>query len=401
MSFYLQQGYGMMGINKEFADKVDNLGVILSPRSLQKNTKIENLEKHAHQLKKKNVKIMFDPQFYVPRTNMEKILKFPYFKDLEYSTVDFNSTYAKQFCKNVLDYQIQNLNVDELIIPNIFTNSPTDDWFNIQEYLIEGALESGYSFGKYLTLSLGPDFVKNKESFDELISRCTLYDVEGYYIVLKSPKDYLIDDEEYLYSLLDAFISLNLSGKKVILGYSNQQCLIYGAAGVTSIASGNFRNVRSFDPEIFFDDDESEDIKRKGIWYYDGNTFSEFKIPQLSLAYRRGLREYFGPHCDYCSNLLKSENPANVPWKEGEAFKHYLFELRNQWISTQNIKVNERIDYIIKLLENVEETIITLKDSGFRLGSRAFDDKVISSSLNALYAIKSDRKYDLQQLKDL
>src|SRR5699024_2037772 len=125
---------------------------------------------------------------------------------------------------------------------------------------------------KYLTIPLGPDIVKNKEPFEHLIGTLTQYEVEGYYFVFKSPNDFLIDDEDYLYSILDAFISLNLSNKKVIVGYANQQDLIFASCGVTGIATGNFRNVRTFDPNIFFDEDNDDGVRRRGTWYYDGNT---------------------------------------------------------------------------------------------------------------------------------
>ncbi|MCY7830902.1 hypothetical protein MOD54_08520 [Bacillus spizizenii] len=399
MTFFLQQGYGMMGMNKELSEKIDNLGVILSPRALQKNSNIERIEQHAKELKHKNVKVLFDPQFYVPRTNLEKIIKFPYFNNLDYSTVEFSTGYAASFSRNVVNYQLEKLNVDEIIIPNIYTNSITEDWYSMLEYFIEGALAQSNNKIKYLSIPLGPDVIINDVAFDELISRLIQYEVDGYYFVFKSPKGFLIDDENYLYSLLDAFISLNLANKKVLIGYANQQNLIFGAAGVTSIASGNFRNVRSFDPVIFFDDDDNVDTRRRGKWYYDGNTMSEYKVQQLILAYRRDLKDHFGPSCQYCEHLL--ENPTTALWKESDAFKHYLFEINKQWTFIKQLKPSERIDRIINMLESVDEKINFFHEKGFGVGTRAFDRDVLESSINALYAIKSDRNFDIKQLKDL
>lgn len=398
MGFLLQQGYGMMGINKELSTKTENIGVILSPRALQKNSDVDRLEKHAQQLREKNVKLLFDPQFYVPRTNLEKIIKFPYFQNLDYSTTEFSSGFAKIFCQNVIKYQIENLGVDELIIPNVYTNSITNEWYDISEALIEGAISSESQKAMYLSIPLGPDVIKNKDSFDELISRLTQYEVDGYYFVLKSPKEFLIDDEDYLYSLMDAFISLNLANKKVIIGYANQQDLIFASCGVTNIASGNFRNVRTFDPSIFFDDDNDDGIKRRGTWYYDVNTLSEFKVQQLTLAYRRGLKDYFGPSCEYCESLL--ENPTTALWGESEAFKHYLFEINRQWKAFKEVNPSQRITSVIGTLENASKKIASLNGNGFRLGPRAFDNEIMESSLNALYAIRADRNNDIQHLTD-
>ncbi len=401
MAFFLQQGYGMKQLNEEFANKFSNLGVILSPRSLQRNTDIENLEEHSKKLKKKGANILFDPQFYEPRTNLEKILQFPYFEGLDYLTLEFNSQVASKFSINCLKYQDLTLQTDQLIIPNIYSNSFNDDWISIQEYLIDGGLKYDTSKKKYLSLPLGPDLIRNKNAFDELISIYIQYeDIDGFYVVLKSPSDYLISDENYLYSVLDAFTSLNLSGKEIILGYANQQSLIYGAAGVSIIASGNYRNVRTFDPDIFYEDDTNEDIRRRGIWYYDPNTLGEYRPQELSLAFNRGLRNFFDKECEYCEMLISSDQPANIPWNEPLPFKHYLLELRRQWLDIARIPLDKRIDYIISFFEGVEENNERLRSKGFRFGRRSFNSDVIESTLNALYAFKSDRIYDLKQLKD-
>ncbi|WP_432407337.1 hypothetical protein [Wukongibacter sp. M2B1] len=250
----------------------------------------------------------------------------------------------------------------------------------------------------YLTLALGPDVVKNKEVFDQLISKCINYNVDGFYFVLKSPNNqFLITDEEYLYALMDGFISLIISEKDILLGYANQQSLIYSAVGVETIASGNFRNVRSFDPDIFVENEE-EDFKRRGIWYYDGNSLSEYKQQQLSLAYRRGLNTYFGPQCEYCKNLLDSSNPATILWREPFPFKHYLHELRNQWLELNSVNPAGRIDFIIETLIKVKEHIKKLESKGFSLGTRAFSEEVSDACIGSLRAIKHDRKYDLLQL---
>ena len=123
---------------------------------------------------------------------------------------------------------------------------------------------------------------------------------------------YLIENEVYLYNLLDALLSLNLNGKKTIMGYSNQQSLIYLTVGAGGLATGNFRNVRSFDVENFHA--PTDEIKRKATWYYDGNTFSEFRLERLGLAYNRGLRGEFGPTTIYSEQLINTSNPLSVIW---------------------------------------------------------------------------------------
>ncbi|MEJ9279420.1 hypothetical protein [Ureibacillus thermosphaericus] len=399
MSILIQQGYGMMQMNKDLASDIPDLGVILSPRALNKNHSIERLKQHALELQRKGVKILFDPQFYNPRTNLDKLLKFPYFEDIgNYNTVYFKSQDSKKFIKNVIKYQIDVINVDEIIIPNVYTNSINTNWYDLTKMFVDESIELTEK-SKYLTIPIGSEVVKNKDDFDYLISCLSQYDVEGYYFVIKPPKGNFVTDEQYLYNLLDGFISLNLAGKKVILGYSNQQGLIFAAAGITKIASGNYRNVRTFDPEIFYSE-ENDDIKRRGVWYYDGNTLSEFKPQQITFAHNRKINANFGPICKYCKPLLTNPDLA-TSWKEPESFKHYLYELNRQWNDLLKVPIKKRIDAVIALLDLAKSNLLNLKKLGIRVGEREFDENTIDASLSALEAIKYDRNMELKNLVDL
>lgn len=400
MSILIQQGYGMMQMNNDLAKEISDLGVILSPRALNKNQSIDRLKIHADELRSKGVKILFDPQFYVPRTNLGKLLKFPYFDNVgDYNTVYFKSHDSKRFIENVINYQLDFINVDEVIIPNTYSNSLDTDWHDLTKMFAEESTKLTKKT-KYLTISIGTDVVKNKVEFDYLISCLSQYEVDGYYFVIKPPNGNFVSDDQYLYNLLDAFISLNLAGKKVILGYTNQQALIFAAAGVSKIASGNYRNVRSFDPEIFYLDENDEEIRRKAVWYFDGNTLSEFRPQQMTLIHNRGIKANFGPVCKYCEQLIMNPQIATA-WKEPESFKHYLFELNRQWNSLMRVPATQRIDDVIALLEKVKVSLLELKNLGVRVGDREFDENVIEVSLSVLEAIKHDRKIELTNLRDL
>lgn len=400
MSILIQQGYGMMQMNNDLAKEISDLGVILSPRALNKNQSIDRLKIHADELRSKGVKILFDPQFYVPRTNLDKLLKFPYFDNVgDYNTVYFKSHDSKRFIENVINYQLDFINVDEVIIPNIYSNSLDTGWHDLTKMFAEESVQLTEKT-KYLTISIGTDVVKNKMEFDYLISCLSQYEVEGYYFVIKPPSGNFVSDDQYLYNLLDAFISLNLAGKKVILGYTNQQALIFAAAGVSKIASGNYRNVRAFDPEIFYLDENDEEIRRKAVWYFDGNTLSEFRPQQMTLIHNRGIKANFGPVCKYCEQLIMNPQIA-TSWREPESFKHYLFELNRQWNSLMTVPVTQRINAVIALLEKVKVSLLELKDLGVRIGDREFDENIIEVSLSVLEAIKHDRNIELINLRDL
>ncbi len=73
MEFLLQQGWGMMGLDIEFIEKSLTSGVILSPRVY----KMEQIERHAQEIKDLGAELLFDPQFYRPHTERKKLLSLP------------------------------------------------------------------------------------------------------------------------------------------------------------------------------------------------------------------------------------------------------------------------------------------------------------------------------------
>ena len=129
MNFYLQQGYGMLSLNEEFAKNNNNIGVILSPRSCAR----ERMERHVNDLKKLNANLLFDPQFFNPRTTRENILSYPYWNNIDYETIDFSQIGAEVLCEKVIDYQVNVLFLDKVILPGSYTNIASEEWLQLQQ----------------------------------------------------------------------------------------------------------------------------------------------------------------------------------------------------------------------------------------------------------------------------
>lgn len=400
MKFYLQQGYGMMALNEEYAKSKTKYGFILSPRSLNKRHTIDRISEHAKILKKKGSEVLFDPQFYQPRTNLDKIRQFPYFDDSDFYTQEFVGDGAKKLSLAAIKYQELDLKVDSYIIPGIYTNTIDEDWLEIFENLLDGALSSTYnSKDYYQTISLGADAVLSSD-FNDFIGQCVLSPVTGYYIVLKKPEDnYLVQDSLYLYKLLDAFLSLKLANKKIILGYSNQQDLMFAGAGIDGLATGNYQNVRNFDPSIFIDNNEDE-IKRKGKWYFDGKTLSEYKLQQLDLAFGRGLKDRFGPINNFNKILFDTDRPSTIAikWTEKLSFKNYFHFIEDTCKFIEKEAVNERMQIMYNYFKEVEKNTSDLSTAGFRHGVKGFSNDAFEATLDALSSILSDREFDINQL---
>lgn len=389
MLFLLQQGHGMMDLDKEFITDHPQSGVILSPRICTQ----DQIERHAGEVIELGGELLFDPQFYEPRTNLDRLLTFPYWDGLDFDSADFTVNSAARFCERVISFQVENLNVTKVIIPGRFTNSADTAWRELQGTFAESAAALNVNRHIYSTVAVGADVVTSGELFDNILDETVSYPVNGVYIVVRPPKDsFLIDNDLFLYALLDGLLSISLSGKDVILGYANQQSLIYAAAGISTIASGNYRNVRHFNPEMFYVD---ESDKRKKTWFYDPQTLSEYRLENLALAFRRGFGNYFGPICEHCEPLISSS--AAAPWREPLAFRHYLHEIHRQWLSFDTVPRNERVLSVSELLNAVQSRISELNERRFSFGDRAFTN-VIEATINAVTSFEGDRGRDISSL---
>ncbi len=341
--------------------------------------------------------MLFDPQFYQPRTERENILAYPYWEDMNFATADFATTGAVKLCEGVIRYQVDVLQVNAVILPGRYTNALTEEWLDLQYKLAETARGLGLDRPVYSTVALGPDVVSERQIFDRILNEIVEYPVDGVYVVLNPPSnDFLVTTDLYMYNLLDGFLSLRLAGKDVILGYANQQSLIYAAAGVSGLATGNYRNVRSFDPEMF-DVQDTTDVIQRAVWYYDADTLSEYRTTALALAYSRGMAGSFGPLCDYCAPLLNARNPTTVLWREPDAFRHYLTEINRQWLELSAVTPDSRAIYTINGVKNAYNKLATLISNGFNPGLRSFD-ATFDPTLSALLAFEKDRRPQISLL---
>lgn len=387
--FLLQQGWGMLNLIIEFLNSHPNSGVIISPRVCER----EQLERYLPSFTEiSHSELFFDPHFYEPRTDLLRVLSYPYFEDFNFQTTNFDFT---RFCNRVIDYQVNTLNLTNIILPGRFTNSISDGWLTMQHDFAYIGNEHSEDHTVYSTIALGPDIILNPDHFNSIIDEVINYPVDGVYIVFEHPTNEYILNEEFLYVLLDAMLSISLSNKKIIVGYSNHQSILFYAAGIDYLASGNYRNVRAFDHLNLTDRDD--DNLRKGIWYFDGNTFGEYKIPSLGLAFRRHLRPHFGPITEFNRELLGSTNPASILWREPDAFNNYLDLLYKYSTDISTINKNQRGNYLLSFLIERRDVINILRDAGFNFGDRGFNNH-IDVTIGALEAFLRDRQSDIQNL---
>ena len=395
MRFFMQLGHGMRAMNcdliRHFAGGLGS-GVIMGTRVVDR----AQIERHAAEVSEAGAAVLFDPCFYVPAAARPRILDYPYWDDVAFDTTDFAGAAGADFCRRVIDYQVNTLDVTEVILPGRYTNTRSDDWLEMHRRFAEAAEGMGTGRKVYSTVALGPDLIQDRPSLAAVLDEVTNYPVDGVYLLYRPPADeYLTTDSAFLLGLLDIGLTLTLADKDVIVGYANQQDLMLAAVGVRTVASGNFRNVRRFNPDNF---SVAEDEQRgRKVWYYDGDSLGEFRPADLSVAYQRfDLRGHFGPATAYSGELLSATNPTAVRWPEPEPFKHYLAALRRQWLGLGQGPHADRHARVAELLDGCHRQNVTFADRHFRLGRPA--GPAVSEFRQAVEAFVSIEQGRLDQL---
>ncbi|MEG4108987.1 hypothetical protein [Microcoleus sp. S13_C5] len=390
MELYLQLGYGMMGHCKYLIEQWGGGTVILSPRDLEPN----QLSKFAKEIKNLKGEVLLDPQVYLPRATHPRLQSHNYW-DREYQTQDFwSGAGLNEQLKKLLELN-RELDCAAWILPGHYTSVVNEMWLECQRSTIEAAQKlQNNQFELIATVALNVDATKNPDQIHDLIESAKGWSVSAIYLICEPPNgQYLIEHPVWLVNLVDLIAGLRLSGKKVIVGYSNHQMLIAGCASANAIASGTWLNVRSFTSEKFHAQ-ESDDESRRTTWYYCPQALSEFRIPSLELAAMRGMLAELKPLPHLGSSeadiLFSGSQPSSTGFGERESFRHYLKALRSQVIASRKNSFDESVNHHKHLLDSAENILARFRDVGIRDKARDFE-AVIDTNRAALSYLQDYR----------
>lgn len=397
MDLYIQFGHGMKEHSKALLQKWGQGTIILSPRDLdpQKN----QLVKFASEFAKCNGTILIDPQIYSPRANHHKLTGYDYWPD-DYVTGLFTGGVALNNLLQEIKALNHNANSERYILPGLYCDRVNEDWFAVQEIVIEAASKIMDDKERIATICISPESIRFEEQIESIISRSEEWDVSGYYIVAEHPNgQYLVEDPLWLANLLILCSGLKLQGKKVIVGYCSHQMLCLSSSNVDAIATGSWLNVRNFSLDKFNENDE-DSISRRSTWYYCPQTLSEYKLPFLDIAYRANVLEQMAPdesiESDTASVLFAGAQPSSTLYREGDSFRHYLNCMRHQFHSSKRSTFRETIDAQTLMLETAERFIKNLHKHGVRGQDRDFAN-IIDVNRAALTILEETRGFILER----
>ena len=345
MELFIQMGHNMQALALEHLEEFDGGTIIISPMNILPN----KVKGYATRVHKKKGKVLVDPQLYYPRQYQKKLSQYAYWPKSDITSLEMG-----QFDK-----------IDDL-------------WNKIQKIIIESAKKYAPDMKYIHTISLSSDVLNDESQIERVIEYVEEWDVEGVYIVCEHPERYyLVDRPLWVSNIMSLVAGIKRQRKMTIVGYASHQLLCMALAKCDAIASGNFLNLRWFQPEHFETIDDKQP-SRRAVWYYCPQALSEYKIPFLDIAKRMDLLDRIEPPVTmknkYSEMLFNGSLPSSTGFGEKEAFRHYLYCLHKQCQNSVLETYAETKNLHVLMLETAEQLLSGLGKKGIKGQDRDFTE---------------------------
>lgn len=390
MELYLQLGHGMQGLTQELIKGWGKGTAIISPVNMAQD-KIVPFSKKIHTI---GGDVLFDPQMFYPKEGHLKLQAYDYWPN-EGCSITSANIHAD------INRELLRINNDigtsQIILPGI---EMKEDTF---EYNLEWVSSSAQYFAQktdkqlLATLCLYPETIRNSASIEVLAEALRVLPVSGYYIIPHpSNNEYIVSDPIWVIGMMKLISCLKLSKRKVIVGYSNHQGLVYSLAHADAIASGTYMNTRSFVPGKF-KSPKDDDVKHKSTWYYLPSALTEYKAALLDVAMQRGYLDAFVPRGEYKNQysemLFNGAQPSSTNYNETNSFKHYLHCLRIQCGLLSRENYDDTYNTYEFMLNSAENQIKDFKKRGMTGQNRDFAPAI---EANRVAMCANDEDYGLR-----
>lgn len=396
MELYLQMGHGMQAMSLEMIKNWGGGKVIISPVNIKRN----ELQPFSEKIAKLGGEVLFDPQMFYPKDGHDKLTQYEYWPDAGISIDPQRS--AQEIMRPLLKIN-KEINAKSIILPNMeMMDKNMKSGFKFIESAAEFCGEKTDN-EKIVTICFYPEILRSKDKIESIIEKLLALPVEGFYIIPHPPNgEYIISDALWMTGMLKILVCLKHAKKKVIVGYSNHQGLVYSISKIDAIASGNFMNTRSFTPSRFQSQKENED-RRKSNWFYQPTAMNEYKVTSLDVAKQRNFLELFEPLGKYKNKdsevLFKGAYPTSTSYREPNSFRHYLHCLKIQCETVSGKTFDETYNSYEFMLQSAEQRISEIRKHGIKGVNRDFSpafetNRVAACSLMDDYGFKTRLEWD-------
>lgn len=394
-SYLVQIGHNGHKLAQDILDNGYADGAILSPADY----KSDRNATLASRINDRDGIVLFDPQFYIPRSDRPKFDSYDYFEDFggdEFDTVEIGDELGN-LSNQILDYQ-DKLETDAYISParllDTFSDSKLDYWADITEAFIEAAEERDRDIPIYVSLPIDQRPLTDKSQRDDLLNQVTQFDPDGFYVSgeFEFESRYPLTGASNVYSMLDLLNTLKQNRYEVLVGHSHQIAHLFFGIGVDAFASGHYINLRAFDTRRW-EPTDGQSGGRQVVKYYSDKLLNELRVdPDLDLMYQKDdfdLEKIRTPS-DYDDPLFDgSDPPSTVGWKFRDAgWDHYIWSCYQISRKYRGKDLEEKLNTAKETVEEAGELFEEIQE---HLGMLTEPEESIYSDWEAsLSAIESD-----------
>lgn len=364
MEIYHQLGHMYQWNFQSLLDDHSGTGVILAPRYMDKEF-VEGLDSSIKE------KAIFDPQFFRPGFARSKLSSYKFFPDIAtggFETEDYGENYAGVCAEACLNFQIDN-DFRYLVIPTrYFSGTPLDYIVDQQRLFIDPFLQVAESMGDQreiiIQLIINNAMIMEKDYSADLLNWITgLPNINGVYIIQEIyPREKQVKDPEFLYSFLHFVDVLSSNKLDVILGYLNNEAILYSLASPKIVTIGSYENLRMFNVRNY-DPPPPPDKQPRGPV---PRIYTTTLLQWLNHRYIGAIKRAIGPEIfDYNRyQAIMFESTFRWHFTKPEIYKHYFLELSKQLLSIADIQPEERFRSVHNMMKEAASVFEHLEKKG-------------------------------------
>lgn len=344
-------------------------GGILSPADYER----EKNKQIAETIKDEEGTVLYDPQFYIPRTDRPGLDTYEYFTEYggdDFDTVGVSSEY-ETLSRQIIELQ-DYLDVDAYIAPARFLDTFSDvkvsEWEEMTNVFLNVARSEGRDIPILASLPVYQKSLIDTEQRSTLLNRITQVDVDGFYVSAEFDREirHPLTGASNVYSLLHLLNTLKKNRYDVLVGHTHQIAHLFFGIGINAFASGHYQNLRAFDTRRWDPEDE-QGGGRLVIKYYSEKILNELRVdPELDLMYQKeGFdMETIRSGSPYEGDLFDDSLPPSATgWKFREAaWDHYLWCCNQIAEKYKGLDAEERFNQAKEKIEEAEETYDALSE---------------------------------------
>jgi len=368
-SFLVQIGHNGHLMVEDVLQKGYADGAILSPADYSEDDN-EDISNIIHRY---DGTVLFDPQFYIPRSDRPKFTHYDYYQEFggdDFDTVAVGSE-NETLCRELITLQ-DNLGVDAYIAParvlDTFSDKKIEEWAELTGMFLHTAEKEGRDIPVLASLPVDQQPLTDKSQRSKLLNNATRLDPDGFYVSTEFETDsrYPLTGPSNVYSALDLLNSLKQNQYEVIVGHTHQVAHLYLGIGVDAFASGHYVNLRAFDTRRW-DPDNEQGGGRQVIKYYSDKLLNELRVDQdLDLMYQKdGFElETIRTPSDYDEPLFEnSDPPSTVGWALRDAsWDHYIWSCYDISRKYRGKSIDERLATAEQTVEEAEKLYEKIED---------------------------------------